>query len=88
MLTVKGIPSIENVKRCFFNGAVVKLDCPKCGTVMVRDFSYAYLSYPRVGKEMSFPFYCRECDAEFEVPAIITKAEVVIEVDDSKMQEV
>ena len=86
MLTVKGTPSIGDVKRCYILGAVAKLKCPDCGEEIEHDFGDQYLSHPEVGDDDDLCFYCDGCDKEWEAPMKVTSAVVTIEIDDEKIE--
>lgn len=67
-----GIKLLENVgkgtelgKRTYIEGVVVEKEC-SCGSVIEKDLSSDYLSYPTVGSWQSLYFYCEDCDTEYE----------------------
>jgi hypothetical protein len=52
------------IKRCYFPGIKISMDCDDCGKSMERDLGDDYESHPMVGVPMEFNFYCQSCDHE------------------------
>lgn len=75
---ITGEIQIDDIKRLYVD-AVVKKDCPKCGSHCEHDFNEQYISY---GDLDNIWFYCDNCDNEWEQPARIVSVELTIEVDD------
>ena len=88
MQTVTGTPPIDELKRCYVQGAVVKTKCPSCGHEMEVDFGDQYLSHPEVGEEDNVGFFCDGCEKEWEARGKVISAVVTIEVHDEKLVEV
>ena len=84
---------IKWIKRCYCEGAIIKVNCPKCGSELIADIGDQYLSYPKVGKSSTVGFYCEKCDdgktldCEFELDVIIKSANIVIEYDPTTVRE-
>lgn len=81
METVSGNLEVDNIKRCYVDGATIEVSCEKCGEILVTDFGAQYLSYPTVGEESLAYFYCEKCDEEYELPITIKSATMVMEFD-------
>ena len=92
MKTVKGKINIEGIKRCYMEGAIIEAPCPNCGTILKRDLTSDYLSYPVIGKETDHYLYCSTCenagktDFEFSIKIKITEASAIIEYDPDSIE--
>ncbi len=72
------------VKRFYFDG-VLRHPCPKCNSIMTRDFSSDYLSYPQVGVTEDCGLYCNDCNREYIFPMTVKSIEINIEYDETKI---
>jgi len=59
------------IKRFYLPGITLKDKCPKCGAEFIDDLGSSHLSYPIVGKEFNYDFYCEECYHEWSQPIIL-----------------
>jgi len=53
-------------KRFYMPGVVVESTCSKCNAVAKQNMGNDYLSYPRANSNTTLPFYCKECEFEWE----------------------
>jgi len=85
MITLKG--QTETSEKRFYFDAQLKMECPNCGEEMERNFNDNYLSYPKVGKKAKMSLYCHGCDKEFAFPYKVKAIDVVLEYDETKVEE-
>ena len=69
--------SIE-VKRFYVDGCIEQ-NCPNCKDILKHDLSQNYLSYPTIGEEIVFSFWCKKCDIEFEMKTIFKSLKLEFE---------
>ena len=71
-MIVKGaIPKGEiDVKRFHLDNVVFESSCPSCREMVMFDLSSGYISYPSVNAPVAIPFYCGECDRDWEEAAM------------------
>lgn len=66
-LIIKGVPKDEIAcKRLYLSGTKAISNCPKCNQKTILDFSNEYLSNPVMNESFMLPFYCPECNTEWE----------------------
>jgi len=93
MEEISGKLEIGNIKRCYCQGAIIKVKCPKCGSELITDIGSEYLSYPEVGQSSTVGFYCKKCDdgestcCELELDVIVKSADIVLEYDPDTLRE-
>lgn len=88
MKVIKGSFDISGIKRCYFPGMKIKIDCPNCGKIMKREFDNEYISYPELGKN-EIGFVCDMeggCEKDFLLEIRIS-TEVTFSYDDTKLKE-
>ncbi len=73
-IAVEEVKDVEIVlKKRQYVPIIVRVDCPNpnCGSVICRDLTNSYLSYPVVGEEVEMFFECEDCYYNFEVQATL-----------------
>ena len=91
--TISGTIEIEAIKRCYVIGAVIKTECPVCGSGLETDLGDNYLCYPEICEAITIGFYCKKCEdngvdfPEYEINAKVVSAVMTVEYDLSSIKQ-
>lgn len=61
-----------SIKRFYVPGTIIKDTCPNCKTLIENNLDDHYIYYPKFNEKINYPFYCNECEHEWNVGIIIT----------------
>ena len=91
MKEIKNSYDISGIKRCYFPGMKIEIECPNCGKKLVRDFDDTYIRYPNLGLNV-VNFICGRhtdggCEKEFSLEINIS-TEIKITYDESDLKEI
>ena len=85
MKRIQGKINIEGIKRCYAEGAIIKINCKECNEELHQDFGDSYLMYPVIGEEKTFELYCEDCDIEYSLKGKVLSANIEIEYDEESI---
>ncbi len=86
MKTTTGNIDIESIKRCYVQGAEIKVNCPECKSELIKDLANNYLSYPEMNKSVSVYVFCDKCDKGYSVQVFVKSVTAEIEYDETKLE--
>ena len=59
------------IKRCYFPGIVIDINCPNCGDKMTMDFGHNYIQYKETGENLIW-FDCEKCNNAYSLKVNIS----------------